>query len=146
MSKEVIQHYGVKGMHWGQRKAERAAAPRHPRYSSSAQAVDLKKFKQRGVDRINQNMHKGMDLTKARKAETTRRQRRNAMILGAYFVGRAAVVFGPQALQSAADNYVGSKQAKAGKQAAANLFSDSRGIGSTKIVDLGFDKASGVWA
>lgn len=143
-----LEHYGIKGMHWGQRKAAnaaRASIPRQAGYSDGAHAVDKKKFGQKGTDRINQNMSKGMGYSDARKAEVSRRRKRNTLIAGSYLAARALYVYGPSLLQAGAQSYVGGKQETAGKKAAANLFSDSRGIGNQKIVDLGFDKDTGTW-
>ena len=140
-----LEHYGVKGMRWGQRRAERAAAPRQASYSTDAQAADKKKLGSRGVDRINENMSKGMDHPKARAAEVKRRQVRNTVIVGGYLAARALYVYGPMLAQQAANSYVGNKVANDGRKATADLFSDKRGISNHKVVDISYDSVSDKW-
>lgn len=148
MTTEYLEHYGVKGMHWGQRKAAneaRAALPRQSGYSDGAHAVDKKKFGEKGANRINENMSKGMGYSDARKKEQKRRTNRRTMIVGGYLAARAIYVYGPSLLQAGAQAYVGGKNDAAGKKAADDLFSDRRGIGNQKIVDLGYDSKTNSW-
>lgn len=124
MSDEV-KHFGVKGMHWGVRRAEKAEA------------------------RVNANVASGMSLVQARQAEAERKQKiRKWAITGA----AVAVLYAPTLLaygrvgaQGAANNYVNKKTAQAGAKAAANLMADKRGLANYKIVDVAFDAASGQW-
>ena len=94
-SSDVV-HYGVKGMHWGQRKtdssgggpsrkAQRAELNKpHPDYTARQRAVDASLFKSSGVKRINQRMNKGMDLKTARKKEGQRTLLKAAGVVALY--------------------------------------------------------------
>ena len=59
-----ITHYGVKGMHWGVRKAK-SELPVHKNYTARNQRADKETFGPRGVKRINKRMHKGQSYKKA---------------------------------------------------------------------------------
>ena len=75
--RDDFAHYGVKGMHWGQRKAASSVGatpvrkikakdlPVHGRYSNRNRQADKATFGQRGVNRINKRMHKGQSYKKA---------------------------------------------------------------------------------
>ena len=142
---DVVEHFGVKGMHWGVRKAK-PESPRASGYSDEAYVQDKRKFGDRGVRRINERMHNGTDYASARKAEVKRRRNQKLLFAGGYLAARMLLVYGPTLAQAGAQAYVGSKHAAAGAKAAANLFSDARGIGAHKIVDLGFNAATNVWS
>lgn len=91
-----LVHYGVKGMHWGQRKAQSSSgggtskptkaqlnAP-HADYSNRERTKDALRFKAGGVKRINQRMNKGMDLQTARKKEGQRTLLKAAGVVALY--------------------------------------------------------------
>lgn len=69
-SSDVV-HYGVKGMHWGQRKAKNDAP--NPRYSERRRGEDKKVYGKRGVKRINRRMNEGQKLFKAQQREAWRK-------------------------------------------------------------------------
>uniref|UniRef100_A0AAU7GZJ8 Uncharacterized protein n=1 Tax=Streptomyces phage Scarif TaxID=3158858 RepID=A0AAU7GZJ8_9CAUD len=94
---DELMHYGVKGMKWGVRRAERDAPSK--RYSAANRAKDSKTYGQRGVKRINRRLNKGQTLKKARARETTRR---TAMITGAATAAAVLKLVGPVAMQSIA--------------------------------------------
>lgn len=72
-----LVHYGVKGMHWGQRKGDSTSGgtsvrktkakdlPKHKNYTTRNRLADKKTFGPRGVNRINKRMHKGQSYKKA---------------------------------------------------------------------------------
>jgi hypothetical protein len=80
-----VMHYGVKGMHWGVRRAE--ANKRNPGYTAKDRAKDRRSQSSGGaVRRINKRMNKGQDLVTARKNEKKfvdgRRKIVSAAVLG----------------------------------------------------------------
>jgi len=94
-----LTHYGVKGMHWGQRKAASSSggggsAPAkmtkaelnksHPGYSARERTKDALRYPSGGVKRINQRMNKGMDLKTARKKEGQRTLLKAAGVVALY--------------------------------------------------------------
>lgn len=74
--RDVVKHYGVKGMHWGVRKN----TPTHADYSVGQRQYDKKNYGHGGVKRINRRLNKGADLTTARKKEVKFRRRRSKAI------------------------------------------------------------------
>lgn len=143
-SDDFLEHYGVLGMHWGKRKA-RAEAPRASNYGVGQQRYDQVHYGKRGSDRINEHLTKGLTIQEARKAETSYRRRRTALIVGGTYAALMLAKHGPTLMQGLANGYVGKKNMAAGAKAAANLFADNRGIGNHKVIDLGFDAATGVF-
>lgn len=145
---EALAHFGIKGMRWGHHKAEaaaRAALPVSKNYGVRNYSYDRQKFGQKGADRINEHMHNGMDYRTARKTEQRRQIKKRLIIAGSAYAAAMLVTHGPTLAQNLANGYVGKKNAAAASRAAANLLADSRGIGNHKIVDLGFNAATGVW-
>ncbi|WP_218969596.1 hypothetical protein, partial [Streptomyces sp. JV178] len=96
-SLDDLAHYGVKGMKWGVRRAERDAP--NSRYSSVNRAKDRKTHGDKGVKRINRRLNKGQTLKKARARETTRK---TALVTGAAATAAALKVAGPVLMQSIA--------------------------------------------
>lgn len=147
-SLDELAHYGVKGMHWGQRKAEnaaRASLPRAQGYSQRAYNSDKRKFGKKAAHRINEAVLNGKSVDDARKVEVNRIKKRVAAIYGGYLAARILYKVGPTILQMGAESYVSKKQEEAGRKAAQDLFSDKRGIGNQKIVDLNFDPVTQTW-
>lgn len=119
-----LVHYGVKGMRWGQRKAERHAP--NAKYSPNQRAYDLKQRGKGGVKRVNRNLNKGMTLKKARSKETSFRTKRAAAVTAGLYYGPKAVrlikVVGPMFLQVAAVSVAGRAETNRGRaQAAATM-------------------------
>lgn len=96
LSSSDIVHYGVKGMHWGQRKAQSSSvggaskptkaqlnAP-NADYSNRDRTKDALRYPSGGVKRINQRMNKGMDLQTARKKEGQRTLLKAAGVVALY--------------------------------------------------------------
>lgn len=139
-----IQHYGVKGMHWGVRKKK--DMPAHSDYGRSSRAYDRRQLGKRSVRRINENMHKGMSLTEARAAEQRRKRNRDLKMTGLsmfMYIGFRTSLF-KTAYETLRDTatigkaaYAHAAMAREGAKAAANLLADTRGIGNHKIVDIG---------
>lgn len=67
-AEDFLAHYGVLGMKWGKRK-------RNPNYSDQQVKRDKQIYGARGVKRINKNLNKGDQISTARGAEKTRRDR-----------------------------------------------------------------------
>lgn len=67
MSEDPLAHSGVKGMQWGQR--------RNPDYSKQQEKRDTQIYGRGGAKRINKNLNKGDQISTARGAEKTRRDR-----------------------------------------------------------------------
>lgn len=65
-----LVHYGVKGMHWGVRKAERNAP--NSNYTSRERVRDKRIHGKRGVERINRRLNKGYSLRESRRKEVRR--------------------------------------------------------------------------
>ncbi len=120
-----LTHFGIKGMKWGVRRAEKAQA------------------------RINKHISEGMSVDEATAAEAERKAHNRKLIIAGIAI---VALYAPTVLaysrvgaQKAANNYVAKKTTQAGARATANLLADSRGLSSQKIVDLGFDAVSGKW-
>lgn len=88
---EFLEHYGVKGMHWGQRKAESI----HPDYSTGMQRYDESQHGKGSVERINRRMNAGSTIGEARQAETKFRNRRTTAIVGALVLTKILIRVGP---------------------------------------------------
>jgi hypothetical protein len=129
----VLVHHGVKGMKWGVRKE---LEPTNPEYSRSQQNYDHNKFGKGGVRRINRHLNNGLDISSARKAELKFRSKRSAAIVGAVFVAKVLLKYGPVALQIA----LKSAEGKRGRVSAANqiarLVATKQKRGAYKITTL----------
>lgn len=91
-----LVHYGVKGMHWGHRKAgtssggpsrkeaKAALNKAHPDYTNRDRTKDALRYPSGGVKRINQRLNKGMDLQTARKKEGQRTLLKAAGVVALY--------------------------------------------------------------
>jgi hypothetical protein len=89
-----VTHYGVKGMHWGQRKSSSGGGSTkltkaqlnaaHPDYSTRDRTRDALAHPAGAVKRINQRMNKGMDLRTARKKEGQRTLLKAAGLVALY--------------------------------------------------------------
>lgn len=95
----VIYHFGVKGMRWGVRRAQRNAP--NPNYSEAQRAHDRKKVGKRGVKYINRQMNKGKDhdkvYRKLRRAVIMRR-----VMLGYTVASHVLAVAGPRIMNGVA--------------------------------------------
>jgi hypothetical protein len=89
MDVELV-HYGIKGMKWGQRRAE--LNKRNQNYTSSDRAKDRRNHSGGtgcgGVNRINRRMNKGQDLATARQNELKFRKRRKQITSAVLFSAR----------------------------------------------------------
>lgn len=115
-SKEMaVLHYGVKGMHWGVRKAETSSGgsapakkikakdlPQHKNYKARNLVADKQTFGQRGVNRINKRMHKGQSYKKALTMEYLRNTAKATIGAGASVVATLLVTHGDVLSQAVA--------------------------------------------
>lgn len=104
MSSGELAHYGVKGMKWGVRRAEKKAALNAPnkRYGQGARSQDKSLYGNHGVKRINRRMNKGKSLKKARSAEMRLQVGAGVAAIGAYHVARNFQILGPVLAQGIA--------------------------------------------
>jgi len=133
---EVLEHYGVKGMQWGVRKA-------HPGYSSAQQQADRQKFGKRGVKKINTLMKFGHPHDQARELHRQNRNARRAVLVGAgaIIAARVLLMHGPAIAGHLADSAV----RRRGAAAAANALADTRGLPAHQFIDLTFNSATNTW-
>lgn len=125
---DFLQHYGVKGMRWGKRKA----APRAEGYSERDQRIDVNTHGRGGSKRINKSIEKGESLKTARNIETARRKQRRQNAIALTLTGAYALsVFAPE-IMGATNNHVNNavmrKKAANGERARQQAFSDRMGI------------------
>ena len=81
-----ITHYGVKGMHWGTRKAKDDSP--NARYSARRRAEDKQVYGKGGVKRINRRLNSGMKLQKAQQREAWRSVGKAAIAIGSVHAAR----------------------------------------------------------
>lgn len=86
-----LEHFGVKGMHWGVRKEEAF----HPKYSSSLRSSDRASFGNGGVRRINKSMNEGKTHKEAAMAEYRVFLAKSALAIGVVGLGYALQSHGP---------------------------------------------------
>ena len=95
-----LAHYGVKGMKWGVRRAEKNVP--NARYSSKNRVKDKELHGSRGVKRINKRLNDGQTLKKARAREVRRNTIQAGAVVGAVYATRALAIAGPVLAQSVA--------------------------------------------
>lgn len=147
-SSSEIEHFGIKGMHWGVRKKRPEPLPRHPNYSNLQYNNDRRYHGPSGAENINAKMHQGVPLKQARKEQLpiskSKRRRNTAIVLAAYAAWRLSPLVMHYA-KTALLTVAASKVARDGAKAAANLLADSHGLTSAATVNLAFNTAKNVW-
>jgi hypothetical protein len=137
----IIQHFGVKGMHWGVRKV----MPLAPGITRSMHKTNIQNHGQRGARRINAAVAKGTPLATARSNESMRRARNRTAAL----VGAAAILtYGPELSRNVNDlvrTTAGAKREQAGREAAQHIFADNRGITNFESINLSFNPSTNTW-
>lgn len=127
-----LVHYGVKGMKWGVRRAEKNAA--NSSYTQGMRSKDTRLYGAGGVKRINRRMNKGIDATKARKKERAFQRRRTAAVVSGIILAKNARNVG-LILKAIGHLTAGSvaqrADTKRGEAFARNAFSDERGLRGT---------------
>jgi hypothetical protein len=78
-SLQEIAHHGVKGMHWGVRKA----AP-----VTEVRKADIDRFGKRGATRIARNQDKGLTNKQAMRKEQVRAVTKAGLAVGAYLLSQ----------------------------------------------------------
>lgn len=81
MSDTALAQSGVKGMHWGTRKAPEL--PMHSSYSKHQARGDEAIIGRQGVRKINQRLHKGEGYDSAKKAEYNSFAKKRIAVAGA---------------------------------------------------------------
>lgn len=148
---DYLEHYGVKGMKWGKRNSK-SSVELADGYSKGQHRTDTEAFGKKRAAKINKRVAGGMDLKTARKKAGRSRDAATLVKFGAAYVGALAVMNAPYLMDRAS---VGVNTAtlhrqqqnrkKAGAKVAADLFSDSRGIGNYPTVRLNYDRQSDSW-
>ena len=154
-----ITHHGVKGMKWGVRKqrekltrAEKrernTQAAKKAGYTQEQRKWDRRTTSARTVRRIEKKIASGKPVAKARKQAAHSRQRRaiatSATIIaaGKAYQHRESIKNVTMAALLVATHVVREEMAK---QAAAEVFSRTRGISAANVVDLAYDAAAKTW-
>jgi len=128
---EALAHFGIKGMRWGHRNAVNLVnSPSSTIHMPNHVFNDTSRTPKIPVD-VN--------------AERKRQSRKRLLIAGAAYAGVILVAHGPELIHTIVGNSLAKKAAAAGAKAAANLLADNMGIGSHKIIDLGYDVVTGKW-
>lgn len=78
---DMLKHFGVRGMHWGVRKAP----PLHPSISKRQNQNDQRDFGKGGAARINKRVHAGQTRKDAQGSEARRAALIKVGILGGAF-------------------------------------------------------------
>ncbi len=125
---EELVHYGIKGMKWGQRRAE--LNKRNSSYTTADRAKDRRGMV--SVKRVNKRMNKGQDLVTARKNEAKfvkrRKQLTSAVIFGARYRKQIAAgarvigLLGSLALGVGVQSVAKRAETNRGRAAMANVF------------------------
>lgn len=111
-----LVHYGVKGMHWGQRKSKNDDP--NPAYSERRRAADKNLYGKGGVKRINRRVNNGMKLDKAQTREAWRKVGTGTAIAA----GAKAALEIYAARDVLAQNIAKRAETKRGQAAAANIM------------------------
>lgn len=111
---DELQHYGVKGMHWGSRKVTAETA--HPDYSPRMRQNDQRIHGKSGVARINQSMFQGKTRDQALKDEAHRTAVKRNIAAG--------VVIGTYLLSHNGSLLAGSVQVKASENRGKRIVDD----------------------
>lgn len=99
-SLDELAHFGVKGMHWGQRKAEE---PAHPNYTKGMRKNDESVHGKAGVRRINERMNRGASRKEAQHSEDVRRATTRLIAIGAAYAVTMLVAEGSMHVSNLAE-------------------------------------------
>jgi hypothetical protein len=125
-------HFGVKGMHWGVRKA---APPANAGYTARQRGIDRRDFGNRGEKRINEKLNSGIKRGDARLSEQRRDAYQRLALVGATIAVQVLATSGGISAGSLPANR-GASAAKAIASKAHKLtYAKSRG-GVFKITTL----------
>lgn len=163
MSTEIdnyLAHYGIVGMKWGKRKGGGSSSksakppknqPMHESYSKNSQKYDAAMYGAKYTKNVNNSLHAGKDLKSARKDASVKMRRSATIKTGVALAAYGAYVAGPSlayaghSAKMKIDEATMAKQKKNGEKYAANLFADSKGIGSKPTINLGYNADTNRW-
>lgn len=145
---DVIIHFGVKGMKWGQRRREKKAlresntkAAREAGYHPNSRENDRKNLGEGGARRIETRIVSGQKVGKARASEYANSVARGAATVAVIAGGYTAFHMTNKGLAK----WATSTSAKRAAKAAADILSKEKGIGAHRIVALTFDATKNAW-
>jgi hypothetical protein len=125
---DVLKHYGVKGMRWGQRKAHLNST----NYGSRDRVRDTSMYGTRGTKRIESHVEGGKTIKQARRKEFRRQTAQVA--LGAASV--LTLLAAPGVAKVGAATLVNKRQANAASFQAAQDLIDKYGVTAYKTLVL----------
>lgn len=122
-SSQDIQHYGVKGMHWGVHKKSHDDSP-NADYTSRQRAIDRGQHGKRAEVRINRKLNAGKTRQQALRSEGLRDYHQALAVAGGVAAVRLLQVYGPVAMQGIAIK----AESNRGKAAAAQALKNASTI------------------
>lgn len=125
---DVLAHYGVKGMRWGQRRAHLNSTD----YGSRDKIRDTSAYGTRGAKRIESRVAAGKTIKQARRREFGRQT--GQVALGAASV--IALLNAPSVAQHAAQSLTNKRQLKAEDWANLQKILDKTALTSYKTIVL----------
>lgn len=143
-----LEHHGVKGMKWGQRrrevKAQREATTAKAEaagYSRGTRFSDQQNIGNRGVRKIENRIAAGESIRSARTKEYASSTAKGLAVAAAIFATPIAIGAASRGLSGLSNNI----NTRRGAAAAATLLADTRGLTSYNTVGMAFNAATGTW-
>ena len=141
---DFLAHYGVKGMKWGQRRAEVKAQRKENSekaaeagYSPKSRSADIVNIGNRGVRNIEKRVVRGESVDSARTKEYG--------VSAAKGLAAAGVILATPIALSAASRKLTSIRMDRATREVANMLADERGLTSYRTLGLAFNAATGTW-
>jgi hypothetical protein len=115
---DEIEHFGVKGMHWGVRKERNTP---NGGYSESRRKQDRARFGRGGERRINRHLNEGKTYKEAVKREGITFVARRAAIVGGTYAALIVAQHGDQIVSELGSRITQRAQTNRGRAAMADL-------------------------
>jgi hypothetical protein len=128
---DEFAHFGVKGMHWGQRKAQNDTPNKN--YSQANRQADTQALGAKGAARINQRLNKGLTYKQALAREIGRQ----AATRAAVGVGLSAVGFVLANKNVLASEILKKAETNRGRAAASELLGLGSALSKTPYAKIG---------